>query len=145
MIRCRPLFACGAPESGFTLLEVIIALSIMVISFASILSVESNAINASDRAKRMNIVQMLAKGKLIETETLIEGKPFEQVKKDDEGTFKDPYQDFRWATKVAEIDFPNISNSIAAASGGGGGGTWAAAEGAEGSRTRRATPTSPIW
>jgi prepilin-type N-terminal cleavage/methylation domain-containing protein len=38
-------------QAGFTLLEVIIALAIMVIAFASILSVESESINASGRTR----------------------------------------------------------------------------------------------
>lgn len=107
-------------ERGFTLLEVLIALAIMVICFASVLSVESGAINASARAKTMNIVQMLAKNKMIETEYLMQGQIFDSVKKEDGGTFADPYQDYRWTTTVKEIDFPNITGAISSATGGGG-------------------------
>ena len=59
-------------------------MTIMVLAFASILAVESGAINASDRAKTMNIVQMLAKNQMIEWEYRIEGRTFDEVKKEDD-------------------------------------------------------------
>lgn len=118
-----PWHGPGGDEHGFTLLEVLIALAIMVICFASVLSVESGAINASARAKTMNIVQMLAKNQMIETEYRIQGQIFDAINKKDGGKFPDPYQDYRWTTTVKQIDFPNLSGIInAAASGGGGGG-----------------------
>jgi type II secretion system protein I len=96
-------------ESGFTLLEVVIAMAIMLIAFASILSVESGAINATARAKQLNIVAMLARNKMVETEYKFEGKTFDEVKKDDGGAFEAPYQDFRWTAKIKEIKFPNLN------------------------------------
>ena len=42
---------CFRSQAGFTLLEVIIAMAIMVIALASILDVESGSINASIRTK----------------------------------------------------------------------------------------------
>jgi type II secretion system protein I len=96
-------------QSGFTLLEVIIALAIMVLAFASILAVESNSINATTRAKEMNIVAMLARNQMIELEYKVEGKTFEEVKKTEGGTFPPPYEGYRWQTEVKEIKFPNLN------------------------------------
>jgi prepilin-type N-terminal cleavage/methylation domain-containing protein len=96
-------------EQGFTLLEVIIAITIMVLAFASILAVESNSIGATIRAKEMNIVAMLARGKMIEMEYKVEGKTFEETQKEDGGNFETPYESFRWKTEVREIKFPNMS------------------------------------
>jgi type II secretion system protein I len=95
-------------KDGFTLLEVIIAMAIMVVAFGSILAVEQGSINASSRAKQMNIVAMLAKNQMIETEFKIQGKTFEEVKKEEEGNFKPPYEDYHWKAKVKELKFPNI-------------------------------------
>jgi type II secretion system protein I len=106
-------------EQGFTLLEVVIAMAIMVITFASILAVEGGALNASARAKQMNIVAMLAKNKMVETEFKFEGKAFTEVKTEEAGTFEDPYQDYRWKSSIKEMKFPNLG--MAASKPGGGG------------------------
>jgi len=113
-------------DSGFTLLEVVIALAILVMAFASILAVEGGSVNASVKAKQMNIVAMLAKNKMVETEFTFEGKPFDEVKKETEGTFEEPYQDYRWKTKIQELKFPALSTSGGKAGGTEGGGTSSA-------------------
>jgi prepilin-type N-terminal cleavage/methylation domain-containing protein len=114
-------------NSGFTLLETMIALLIMVMAFTAILTVESNSIRASENARRLNIVRMLAKNKITEVEQEIEGKSFSEVKKENGGSFKSPYQDYRWNSVVKEIEFPNLSvgapksNSSGSSSAAGGG------------------------
>jgi type II secretion system protein I len=110
-------------NSGFTLLEVIIALAIMVIAFASILSVESESINASARAHQMNIVAMLAKNQMVETEYGFLGKTFDEVKKEDHGVFPEPYQDYSWNTTIKEIEFPALNINVAGDQSGGSGGS----------------------
>jgi len=108
-------------NEGFTLLEVIIAITIMVLAFAAILSVESNSINATIRAKEMNIVAMLARGKMIEAEYKVEGKTFEEVQKEQAGAFETPYETFKWKTEVKEIKFPNMNMGGGAKNAGGNG------------------------
>lgn len=96
-------------ESGFTLLETIIALAIMVVTFASILSVESGSINASAEARQMNIVGMLAKSVMVDLEYKLEGKKFEEVKAEGGEAFKPPFENFRWTSLIKEIEFPNLN------------------------------------
>lgn len=98
----------SASEGGFTLLEVIIALTIMVLAFTAILSVESGGINAAEKTHQLNIVAMLARNKMIEVEYDIEGKSFDEVKKDDGGNFEG-YPDFRWTSEIKEVKFPNLN------------------------------------
>ncbi|OFZ17927.1 MAG: hypothetical protein A2X94_12875 [Bdellovibrionales bacterium GWB1_55_8] len=98
-------------ESGFTLLETLIAMAIMLVAFTAILSVQSASINASDRARQMNVVAMLAKNRMIEYEHEFEGKTFDEFKKKDAGQFKSPYEDYRWETEIKEIEFPNLNLS----------------------------------
>lgn len=114
-------------ERGFTLLEVIIALAIMVMAFASILSVESGAIRASEKTRQLNVIAMLAKNKMVETEYAIEGKSFEEVKKEESGTFEAPYDSYRWKKVIKEIEFPNLALSSSA--GGDGKSAGSASEG----------------
>jgi type II secretion system protein I len=106
-------------ERGFTLLEVMIAMGIMAVAFASILSVVSESENKAIKARQRNVVAMLAKNVMIETEYKLEGKTFDEVKKEDGGQFKDPFQDYRWKTVIKEIKFPSLNFG---AGGGGGSG-----------------------
>lgn len=96
-------------DSGFTLLEVLIALTIMSIAFAAILMVESGSIESSIKTKNMVIVQMLARNQMIETEKKIENKTFTEIKKEESGEFPEPYKEFKWKMTVKEIEFPDLS------------------------------------
>ncbi len=95
--------------AGFTVIEVVFALAIMTLAFSSILAVESGSINATTRAKQMNIVGMLAKNQMVETEYKIQGKRFDELQDEHSGTFEAPYQDYRWKTMVKELSFPNLA------------------------------------
>ncbi len=106
-------------RSGFTLLEVIIALAIMVVSLASIIAVESNSINATIRAKQMNTVAMLARNKMIELEYEVQGKTFDEMKKESSGQFKEPFNDYKWSWTIKEMKFPNFSAAFSGAAAGG--------------------------
>jgi hypothetical protein len=81
----------------------------MVLAFASIFAVESNSINATIRGKEMNIVSMLARNQMVDLEYKVEGKTFDEVKKDDGGQFPAPYEAYRWTSKIKEIKFPNLA------------------------------------
>jgi prepilin-type N-terminal cleavage/methylation domain-containing protein len=96
-------------QSGFTLLETMIAIAIMLVAFSSIMMVESGSLNTSAKAKQMNVVAMLAKNVMTETEYQLEGKTFEEVKEEDAGTFPEPYQDYRWKKTIKEIRFPQLN------------------------------------
>ena len=106
-------------ESGFTLLEVLIAMAIMLVAFASILMVQSTAINSSMKTKQMTIVGMLAKGQMVEAERKIEGKTFDEVSKEENGTFPEPYQDYKWVKEIKEIELPQITGGGGGAKAGG--------------------------
>lgn len=103
-------YTLGNPQ-GFTLLETMIAMGIMIVSFSSILAVQSGSINASNRAKQMNIVAMLAKNQILEAELRLQGKKFEEAEKEKSGTFQEPYTLYRWKTEVKEIEFPKLNFS----------------------------------
>ncbi len=95
-------------QAGFTLLEVIIAMAIMVIAFTAILSVQSNSIRTATRARQLNTVTMLARNAMIETELEIEGKSFTEISKTKNGAFAEPYQDITWEREIKEIEFPSL-------------------------------------
>lgn len=95
-------------NKGFTLLEVMIAMGIMVVTFGAVLMVQSGSLTASERARQMNAVAMLAKNSMIDTELAIEGKGFKEVKSEESGQYDPPYDQYRWNRKIKEIKFPNL-------------------------------------
>jgi general secretion pathway protein I len=101
-------------NEGFTLLEVIIAMAIMVLALSSILAIESGSINASARAKQMSVVAMLARNEMIMTEFDFEGKTFDEMEKEKTGQFEAPYSDYGWKREIKEIEFPPINPAAAA-------------------------------
>jgi prepilin-type N-terminal cleavage/methylation domain-containing protein len=107
--------------SGFTLLEVLIAMFIMVIAFGSIFSIQSSAIQVTNRAKQTNTVAMLLKNAMVKAELEVEGKKFEEIKKEDSGTFEAPFQDYSWTRTIKELEFPNLVPNASGGEGNGGG------------------------
>ncbi len=104
-------------QEGFTLIEVMMATVIMAISFGAILAVQGGAVRASIRAKEMATVTTLLRNQMIQTEYQIQGKTFEMVKKEDQGAFKAPYQDYSWQTSIHEITLPDLTPILNAAAG----------------------------
>lgn len=103
-------------ERGFTLLEVLIAITILLISLTAVFSIESQSISSTTKSKQRNIVTMLAKNKMVEAEILLQGKPFNEVDKEESGQFEPPYEDYRWQREIKEVEFPSLN----VGSGGGG-------------------------
>jgi len=95
-------------SSGFTLIEVMIAVGILAIGLGAILIAENNSLDVTFRAKRMTTIAMLAKNALIQAERDISGKSFTEVKAEEGGQFDAPFQEYRWERKIKEITFPNI-------------------------------------
>jgi len=111
---------CSRDESGFTLLEVMIAIGILAIGIGAILVAENNSLDVTIRAKRMNTVATLARNVMVETEREIQGKPFTEVRDEASGKFDAPFTDYTWERKIKEITFPKI---MSPQSGGGSGGS----------------------
>ncbi len=106
-------------SSGFSLLEVMIAMTIMMIAFSSILMIQSSSIQNSIKAKNMNIVSMLARNKMVEFELEWEGKSFSELSKEQAGTFPTPYEDYQRKKQVKEVKFPSLEAIFSSAGGSG--------------------------
>ena len=97
-------------ETGFTLIEVLFAMSIMVIAFVGMISIEEKSVKATEKARDMNIVAMLAKNLMLETELKIQGKEFTAIRPEEEGDFKSPYEKYHWKVTMKEVKFPDLSS-----------------------------------
>ena len=98
-------------QDGFTLLEVMIAIGILAIGIGAILSAENNSLDVTLRAKRMTTVATLARNTIVEAEREVQGKTFDETKKEASGKFDPPFSDYSWERKIKEITVPNILNS----------------------------------
>jgi prepilin-type N-terminal cleavage/methylation domain-containing protein len=95
-------------RAGFTLLEVMIAIGILAIGIGAILVAENNSLDTTFRAKRMTTVATLARNSMIEAEREIQGKSFDETRKELSGKFDPPYSEYSWERKIKEITFPNV-------------------------------------
>ncbi|MBL7715330.1 MAG: type II secretion system protein [Bdellovibrionales bacterium] len=111
-------------ENGFTLLEVMIALAIVLICFTAILGIQGNSINSSIRTRQNHTVAMLLKQIVTKTEFELEGKTFQEIGTEKSGAFDEPFQDYSWKREIKKVAFPNLtslSSSATGADGSGGG------------------------
>lgn len=88
---------------GFTLLEVMIALMIIAISFIVLLHSRNQSVITADYARRTTIATLLASEKMSEIEHMEEVDTGEEV-----GGFGDDYTGFRWRATVTDTAYMNI-------------------------------------
>ena len=97
-------------RSGFTLLEVMIAVAILGISLTAIFSSEVGAANVAARARRQNVAATLARCKMGEIEELIavEGLPALEKKDTDSCCEHAPVEGFECDWIVDRIILPEF-------------------------------------
>lgn len=83
--------------SGFTLLEMMVALSIIAIVLVSVYRLQPQTILMNIRSRFDTIAPMLARQKLVETEQGLKDAGSAS------GDFGDDYPGFAWEVKVAEV------------------------------------------
>lgn len=108
-MRQKPNRGRKASQSGFTLLEVMIAMTIMALAFSAIYTGQSQNILLVTKTKEMNLAGWLAHNKMVESEIKYEGKPFGELPKGPETEkFKAPYEHYTWKREIKEVKFPEI-------------------------------------
>ena len=95
-------------KRGFTLIEVLMAMAIMTIAVTAILSTPSSSILLGVKIRDINIGGMLAHNLMVESEHLMEGKPFGELKEDETGVYPEPFARFKWKREVKEVKFPDF-------------------------------------
>ena len=84
--------------SGFTLLEVMIALAVMSIVLVSVYRMHSQSLTMNTAARFYTLAPLLAQNKLAELETLSsDGFP------DDSGDFGEQYPGYSWRSSIADV------------------------------------------
>jgi prepilin-type N-terminal cleavage/methylation domain-containing protein len=96
-------------NSGFTLLEIMVAMAILSISLVALLSFQGNTMITSGRAERITEATMLARMKMGEIELeldkgLLKGEFPEE--KTEEGEFEEPFENYKWKLSIKGVKLP---------------------------------------
>jgi prepilin-type N-terminal cleavage/methylation domain-containing protein len=115
-------------RSGFTLLEVVIALAILAVSVMILVETQAGALLMSTDADRMQTATYLAEEKMMEAQLMLEREGWGSQDIEEEGDFEDfgeedfrggsiqldmestQYDDFKWAYTIREINLDIPSN-----------------------------------
>lgn len=92
----------------------------MTVAFASILMTESASVRATERARTMTTVTLLAKSLVTQTELKMQEGAFSALREDETGTFPAPHENFSWRRVIREVQFPAVGNTPNEAPSGGG-------------------------
>jgi len=88
---------------GFTLVEVLIAMTLVVVGLVLIAQAFSAGLKAMGASDQSTVARFLLEQKLAEFESL----PFTSLQSD-EGDFGDDYPDYRWVAEVETTDLANL-------------------------------------
>ncbi len=96
-------------QHAFTLLEVMVAIAVLAISFTVLLTFSGNTLVKSGRAERMLTATLLARQKMAEIEidlnkSIKKGEFPEE--KSDEGKFDEPFEDYNWKMEIRRVELP---------------------------------------
>ena len=94
---------------GFTLLEIMVAVSILGISLVTLMRFQGQTLIASARAERITLATMLVRQKMVDTQIELEKalkKGEFPEERDDKGDFEEPFELYRWEYNVRSVDFP---------------------------------------
>ena len=86
-----------AAERAFTLLEVMIAMTILALALAALIGHESVAVQMSDYSNRVSQANLLAYGKLLDLEHFLIKESMDALDNCEEGDFGDEgFRNYRW-------------------------------------------------
>lgn len=109
-MRIRPhFFRVFLRMGGFTLIEVMVAVSILAISMTVLVSFSGNSMIRSGRAEALTVGTMLARQKMAEIEIeLARGAQKNEFpeEKSESGQFEEPFEEYRWEMEIRRVELP---------------------------------------
>jgi general secretion pathway protein I len=95
-------------DSGFTLLEIMVAVAILASTLVVLLSIVTNNVRSTNHAKMTTAATFLARTKMVEIEDQILDNGFTDNDESKSGTFRDlGYAQFRFDTLIERIELPS--------------------------------------
>ena len=93
-------------DSGFTLLEIMIALAIVGIAMVSLLGLANRSIQVHDRLQRITEATFLAQQLMAETE--VKANNGSLIKTETQGVFSHPNESFHWRVIYNDTPLPSV-------------------------------------
>ena len=91
-------------ETGFTLIEVVIALAILALGLGVLLHAEAAALSAAGRTRGLTLATLLARSKMVDVEQRLFDEGFTMGDVDDEGDFNEEgHPEIKWKSRVLEV------------------------------------------
>ena len=90
-------------DSGFTLLEVMVALSIIAAAFVTLLGTHAMSLSLAQKHKEQMLIAMMARQKMEEIPTV----PFDSLE-EDSGDFGPAYAEYQWELSPTDTDTDNL-------------------------------------
>lgn len=94
-------------DSGFTLLEVMIAIAIIAIALVAVLGSQSQSLSLASEAKFNTTAALLAQSKMAEVEA---ASPEELIS--NSGDFGEDFPDYRWELTVSDVGFLGAEEAL---------------------------------
>jgi general secretion pathway protein I len=95
-----PILQYSKKNSGFTLLEVMIAMAIIAIALVAVFGSQSQSLSLANEAKFNTTAALLAQGKMAEIE-ILKGEDLAS----NSGDFGEDFPDYRWDLTVSDVAF----------------------------------------
>lgn len=89
-------------NSGFTLMEVLVAVLVAGIVLVSLFRMQSGSINLAEVDKFYGAASLLAKKQL----AVMENKHFGEI--ESSGDFEPPYENYQWESTISDVDFQDL-------------------------------------
>ncbi|MBL7684430.1 MAG: type II secretion system protein [Deltaproteobacteria bacterium] len=107
--------------TGFTLLEIMIAMAILSISLLALYSSMGNSLRASGMAEEMSQAMQLARLKMSEISLDVESEMARGAfpeDKEERGDFEKPFEKFKWSYAIRKVEIPSLTPPADAIGGG---------------------------
>jgi general secretion pathway protein I len=105
-------------KKGFTLIEVVIALSIIAGAVIVVGNTWSGNLLRVRKAKFYNNVALLLERKMTEIEAKYGESPLEEIPEEENGDFGSDFKQYRWKLTSQEFEMPDLSSALVGREGG---------------------------
>lgn len=105
-------------EAGFTLIEVMIAMMIMLGAVVMVANAWSGNLARLEKSRINNTTALLLSRKMTEVEIQYKEKPIEEVPDEDGGDFGSAFPQYKWTMESKDFEMPDLSDVLVSRDGG---------------------------
>lgn len=92
-------------QRGFTLLEVMVAMSILALALVATAGTNANSFQASNYARRITVATLLARSKMLDVELELQDDGFSENDKEDDGDFSEEgFAELKWHVTIRKVE-----------------------------------------